>query len=94
MGFISNTLKTIDLFGPKIGLEHEGFKRFRSTQGGWVTVFMATLCMAVFIILSKEVFERKNANINIARLQLNYSDIYLNDVPMLFTLFNNNCISI
>lgn len=62
MGFIGNILKNIDLFGPNIGLEHDGFKRFRSTQGGCVTIFMAAICMSVFIILSKEVLERRNAN--------------------------------
>lgn len=87
---ISDYCKAMDFLGPDFKFEKSSSAQFQSISGFLFSSICGIACIVMGIFFGKEVYEKKEPIINISSAFVQYSDIYLDEFPVMFAFIASN----
>lgn len=77
---------SLDFIGPQFVLQNNSSERFQSVQGSFWSLFAVFLVILSGFMFGKEIYERQTPRTNTNRENIEYSNIYFREFPLMFTL--------
>lgn len=87
---IVDGIKDIDFIGPQFSLQNNDSQRFQSVQGSCWSIFTILIMVIAGFLFGKEIYERKAPRVSSNRENIDNSDIYFSQFPLMFTLITLN----
>lgn len=87
---IKKKLLKLDFIGPEYFLESNDTSRFQSFQGLFWSFLAVTTCITIGYMFGKEIYQRKSPNVSISQEFVSYSDVYVNEFPIMFSFISTN----
>lgn len=85
-----NSTKHLDFVGPKYEFENDNSTRFQTIGGFCFSFLIIMSCSIIGFLFGKEIYEKKNPIVSISQEFVSFSDVYLNEFPLMFTFTTKN----
>lgn len=87
---VSDICKSMDFLGPDFRFEKSSSAQFQSVSGFLFSSVCGIACIVMGMFFGKEVYEKKEPIINISAAFVEYSDIFMDEFPVMFAFFAAN----
>lgn len=87
---VSDLCKSLDFLGPDFRFEKSSSAQFQSISGFLFSSVCGIACIVMGLFFGKEVYEKKEPIINISSAFVQYSDVYLDEFPVMFAFIASN----
>lgn len=87
---VSDLCKSMDFLGPDFRFEKSSSAQFQSISGFLFSSVCGIACIVMGMFFGKEVYEKKEPIINISAAFVEYSDIFMDEFPIMFSFFAAN----
>lgn len=82
--------KELDFIGPQFSLQNSDSQRFQSIQGSLWSILTIIIMLVAGFLFGKEIYERKNPRVSTNTENIDNSDIYFSQFPLMFTLITSS----
>lgn len=76
----------IDLLGVPIGFEENGSSDLKTFMGGLLSLAILIATIVLGFLFGKEIYQRKNPNVSYSQEFLDFSQVIVDDFPMIFNI--------